>query len=61
VLLDAADTRVDFVLPARLTALDIDVVFHTAGTETENQRVKDAFDLLPHSAAVLLVSGPEAD
>jgi hypothetical protein len=59
-LLNAADTRVDFVLPARLTALDIDVVLDTAGTEMGNQRVKDAFDQLPHPAAIL-VSSPEAD
>jgi hypothetical protein len=46
-LLNAADTRVDFELPPRLTALDIDVVLRTASSELDNQQVKDAFDLPP--------------
>jgi hypothetical protein len=47
VLLNAADTRVDFELPPGLTALDIDVVLRTASSELDNQQVKDAFDLPP--------------
>ncbi|MGK5113955.1 glycogen debranching protein GlgX [Geodermatophilus sp. CPCC 205506] len=60
-LLNAADERVDFVLPAELTALGIDVVLHTAGTDTGSQRGTGVVDLPPHSAAVLQIRPPEAD
>jgi glycogen operon protein len=59
-LLNAADRPVDFVLPARLAALDTQVVLDTADTHREGQQVKDAYDQPAHSAAVLLVSRPAA-
>jgi isoamylase len=59
-LLNAADGPADFVLPARLAALDKQVVLDTAGTAREGLQVKDAYDLPAHSAAVLLVTRPAA-
>jgi glycogen operon protein len=59
-LLNAADDRVEFVLPARLAALDTTVVLDSAGPAREGQRVKDACLLTAHSAAVLLVERPAA-
>jgi glycogen operon protein len=59
-LLNAGDARVDFVLPARLAALDTQVVLDTSAAEREAQGVKDSYDLPPHSAAVLIVRRPAA-
>jgi isoamylase len=57
-LLNAADAPVEFVLPARLAALEKQVVLETAGTDREAQRVKESYDLPAHAAAVLLVTRP---
>ena len=59
-LLNASDATVDFVLPARLAALDTRVVLDTAGEAHEGQQIKDTYDLPAHAAAVLLVSRPAA-
>ncbi len=60
VLLNAADGPVEFVLPARLAALEKQVVLDTVGTDREAQRVKESYDLPAHAAAVLLVTRPPA-
>jgi glycogen operon protein len=59
-LLNAGPDQVDFVLPARLAALDVEVVLDTTGQHQDGERVKDAYLMTPHSAAVLLVSRPAA-
>ena len=60
VLLNAAAGPVEFVLPARLAALEKQVVLDTVGTDREAQRVKESYDLPAHAAAVLLVTRPPA-
>ena len=59
-LLNAGPDPVDFVLPARLAALDVEVVLDTTGQHQDGERVKDAYLMTSHSAAVLLVSRPAA-
>jgi glycogen operon protein len=57
-LLNAAPAPLEFVLPARLAALDQRVVLDTAADERAGRPVKDAYELAAHSAAVLLVTRP---
>jgi glycogen operon protein len=58
-LLNAAPEPVDFVLPARLAALDKRIVVDTSPGRDEPQ-VKDHCAMDAHSAAVLLVTRPAA-
>ena len=57
-LLNAAGSATEFLMPERLAALDRQVLIDTGSGQREGQRAKDAYDLEPHSAAVLLVSRP---
>jgi glycogen operon protein len=59
-LLNASATAAEFQLPPRLAELDLAVVLDTASTSRQDTAVKDAYDLTAHSAAVLLVSRPQA-
>jgi len=59
-LLNAGPDEVDVVLPARLAALEVEVVLDTTGQHQDGERVKDAYLMTSHSAAVLLVSRPAA-
>ncbi|NYJ07552.1 glycogen debranching protein GlgX [Petropleomorpha daqingensis] len=59
-LLNAGPDPVDFVLPARLGALDVEVVLDTSVQHPAGERVKDAYLMTSRSAAVLLVSRPAA-
>jgi glycogen operon protein len=60
-LLNAAPSPVEFVLPARLAGLDQRVVVDTAADDRAGRPVKDAYELAAHAAAVLLVRQPVDD
>jgi glycogen operon protein len=59
-LLNAGPDPIDFVLPARLAALDVEAVLDTTAKHHAGERVKDAYSMTSHSAAVLLVTRPVA-
>ena len=59
-LLNAGADPVDFVLPARLAALDVEAVLDTTAQHRAAERVKDSYAMTSRSAAVLLVTRPVA-